>query len=233
MTRLWSTLGWDVRSQLRQGLYVAAGVVIVIWTALFWQLPASGVGWLLPFAVFMDLSVFGFYFMAAILYLEKGDGVLEALVVTPLRRGEYLAAKLVSLTLLAVVATVVVVGLSYRGPVNWLMLLMGVVMNSWVMVLTGFVVAARYNGISEFLIPSMIWMVPTQLPLLDFFGIWQSPLIYVIPTQPTMLLIAGAFAPIAPWQLVYAVAYLVVAALVVTWLALRTFDRFVVQAQRR
>ena len=138
-----------------------------------------------------------------------------------------------SLTLLAVLATVAVVLLTYRGTVNWPMLGVGVVMNSWLMVLVGFVVAARYNGISEFLIPSMLWMIPTQLPLLDFFGIWQHPVIYLVPTQATMLLIAAAFRSIEPWQFAYAIGYLAIAGAVVAVMALRAFERFVIRKQRR
>jgi fluoroquinolone transport system permease protein len=233
MSRLWSSLQWDVRAQLRQGIYYAAIYLVVVWVVGLALLPEAATEWLLPFAVFMDLSVFGVYFMAAILFLEKGDGVLEALVVTPLRRAEYLAAKLGSLILLAMLATAAVVAINYGLEVNWLWLMLGVLLNSWIMVLTGFALAVRYNNISEFLIPSIIFLAPTQVPLIDYFGVWQGWPIYLVPTQPAMLLIEAAFRPIAAWKVVYALVYGVVAGGVLTWVALRSFDRFVVRKERR
>ena len=72
-------------------------------------------------------------------------------------------------------------------------------------------------------------MVPFQLPMLDYFDVWRSPLIYLIPTQPTMLLMEAATRSIPRWELLYSFVYLALAIPVVTWTALRAYDRFVVQ----
>ena len=119
-----------------------------------------------------------------------------------------------------------------HGPaINWVLFVLGVALNSWMVTLIGFIMAARYNGISDFIIPSIIFMAPSQMPLLYYFGIWDHWLIYLIPTQPTMLLIEGAFRPLAQWQIVYSLAYLLLASVLVTWWAVRVFDRFVVRAE--
>jgi fluoroquinolone transport system permease protein len=202
-----------------------------MWILALTQLPAAGVEWILPFAIFMDLSVFGLYFMAAILFLEKGEGVLEALATTPMSKGAYLFSKIASLTVLAVLTSVAVAAIVHGLRLNWPLLIAGVALNSWMMTLVGFILAARYNAINEFLLPSMIFMAPSQLPALDYFDIWQSWLLYLIPTQPTMLLIEAAFHPIAAWEVVYSIAYLAAASVFVTWLALRAFERFIVRGE--
>lgn len=227
-----STISWDVRLQFRQGLYFAAIFVIVVWVVILSLLSRELQALFLPFAIFMDLSVFGFYFMAGMLFLERGERVLEALVVTPLPRYGYLLAKVTSLTLLAVIMSALFVLIMHGRQLNWPIFLVGVALNSWLLTLVGFLMAARYNGISDFLIPSLIYMVPSQMPLLYYFDIWDHWLLYLIPTQPTMLMIEGAFAPsLAPWQLAYALLYLLVATVIVTWWAMRTYDRFVVRAE--
>jgi fluoroquinolone transport system permease protein len=229
MNRVLSTLQWDVRVQYRQGVYYAAVFVVVVWVVLLTQLPSVGRDWLLPFALFMDLSVFGIYFMAAILFLEKGEGVLAALVVTPMRKGEYLLSKVLSLTLVALLASILVVVLVQGVEVNWVLLLVGTALNSWLLTLAGFIIAVRYNAINEFLLPSMIVLAPSQLPLLDYFGIWQHWLLYLVPTQPAMLLIEAAFKPVPAWEIAYSLIYLVIATAVVTWWAIRSFESFVVR----
>jgi fluoroquinolone transport system permease protein len=231
MNRLSSTVRWDITVQFRQGLYYAAAFVIVLWSLLLRQLPQEGVEWFLPFGLYIDLSVFGFYFMAGILYLEKGEGVLEALVVTPMRRGEYLSAKLISLTLITLLVSVAVVLFVWGIQLNWLMLILAVVLNSWLLTLTGFIIAARYDSINEFLIPSIVFMLPTQLPLLAYFGIWDSWLIYLVPTMPAMIMLEAAFRPVESWQLIYSLLYLPTAAVAVTFWARRVYDQFVVRGE--
>jgi fluoroquinolone transport system permease protein len=231
ISRLASTLFWDVRVQFRQGLYYAALVVVLIWVAILWQLPEDVQNWLLPVALFMDMSVFGFYFMAGILFLEKGDGVLAALVVTPMRPGEYLAAKVLAVTFIALLASIAVVLFVAGWQVRWHWLLLGVTLNSWLMALLGFALAARYDTINEFLIPSGIWSLPTQLPLLAYLGLWTGWPIYLIPTQARMILFQASLFDVPIWELVYAVCYLVAASAVATWLATHTFERFVVRAE--
>jgi fluoroquinolone transport system permease protein len=216
MTRLASTVAWDARLQFRQGLYYAALVVVGVWVAILWQLPAEGVEWLLPIALFIDMSVFGFYFMAGLLYLEKGDGVLEALVVTPLRATEYLLAKVVSLTLIALLGSAVLVLLVNGWRAQWHWLLIGVALNSWLMAMLSFALASRYDAINEFLIPSALWTLPTQLPMLDYFGIWTVWPIYLIPTQGSMILFEASLRQVPDWELVYAVGYLSIACVAAT-----------------
>lgn len=231
MTRFLSIANWDFRLQFRQGIFYAAIFVTVLWIILLRQLPEAGMRHLLPAAVYIELSVFGFYFMAGILYLEKGDGVLEALVITPLTTGEYLLSKVATLTLVAVVMSVVVLlGVQATG-VDWFIYVISVMANSWMLIMIGFIIAARYDAINEFLIPSILFMIPAQFPLLDYFEIWQSWFTYIIPTQPTMLLMKATFEPVAPWQYIYAFGYVLIANVVVTWWANRTFEHFVIRKE--
>lgn len=228
MRRLVALVMWEARIQYRQGIYFAAAFVVVLMAAAYAQLPRPAVELLLPVTVFMDLSVIGVYFMAALLFLERQEGSLQALVITPLRPGQYLAVKALSLTLLAVLATAGVAVTGYGLHAHWLPLLVGAGLNSWLMTLFGFWLAARYTSISEFVAPSILWFAPTQLPLLAHFGIWTGWPLYLIPTQGTMLLMEAGFGSIARWQWAYAIGYLALAS-VVTWrMARRAFDRFVV-----
>jgi fluoroquinolone transport system permease protein len=223
---------WDVRVQWRQGIYYAALFVTAIWVIVLFALPPAARELLLPYALFMDVSIFGFYFMAGMLFFEKDDGVLEALVVTPMPRGAYLISKLVSLTLIAILVSVAVVLILHGfGGVNWVWLVLGVAFNSWLLTLVGFIIAARYNSITDFIFPSVIFIMPTQLPLLDHFGITESPLIWLMPTQGAMRLMDGAFHGLQGWEIALSIGYMGLACAVATWLAMRTYDQFVVRKQ--
>ena len=239
MSRFVTAFGWEMRIQWRQGIHYAALVMVLIWVVALVRMPEDLRALLLPFGLFMDVSIFGLYFMAAALFLEKGEGVLEALVVTPAPRGLYLVSKLSSLTLVAVVASVVLALVFFGAQVNWFYLVAGTALNAWFLTLVGFILAARYNSITDFLVPSLYFMAPSQIPLLWYFGIWSHWLVYLLPTQPAMLLIAAAFRSsqavprVAGWEIVYSFVYLLTACLAVTWLALRAYDQFVVRKQGR
>jgi fluoroquinolone transport system permease protein len=228
MSRLRAVLRQDLRLQHRYRFNHAAAFVVLVWIAFLWQVPDELVGLALPFVLFTDLTVIGFYFLAGLVLFEKGERTLDALVVTPLRFGEYLAAKLATLTLLALGVSTVVVAARYGLDLNWLLLLLGVGLTSPLILLVGFILVAPYTSISSFLIPSQLFMLPLALPLIPFLGIWEHPLFYLFPTHGSLLLLRGAFVPIDPWQVLYATLYQVAWIGLLVRLARRAFERHVV-----
>ncbi|MBX3052321.1 MAG: ABC transporter permease [Caldilineaceae bacterium] len=208
MNRLLSALRWEVLVQFRQNIFYAALFVMVLWSAVLYQIPDAGIVTVLVSILFLDLSIFGFFFMAALYYLEKGDRVLEGLVVTPLRVVEYLTAKIGVLTALSVVVGAVVTLIVYGFSINWGWYMLAVVGMSVPISLLGFVLAARYNGINEFLVPGILFLVVMQFPLLGYLSIWDNFLLYLIPSQPGMILLEAAFTGAPLWEIGYALLYL-------------------------
>ena len=230
MSRLWSTVQWDWRLQWRQGIMVVAALLLLVWGALFSQVDSAFLPYLLPPVLYLDLSIFGFYFMAGLLYLEKADGVLAALVVTPMRRWHSLVAKIVTLSLLGLLMSILFVGVLHRESVNWAALLIGVLLNSVLFVLASFLLAVRYDAINEFLIPSICVLALAQVPFVDFYGLWSGWPLYLLPFQSSLLLIRGAFEPLAVWQWLYALGYVLLCIGVGFWWSLRVFEHFVVRS---
>ena len=136
--------------------------------------------------------------------------MLEGLVVTPLRIVEYLTAKITVLTALSILVGAVVTLITYSPAINWGWYVLAVVGMSAPISLLGFVLAARYNGINEFLVPGVFFLVLMQLPLLGYLGIWDSPLLYLVPSQPGMLLLEAAFGRVPLWETGYALLYMAV-----------------------
>ena len=227
MNRLLSAMRWEVLIQFRQNIFYAAIFVAVLWSAVLFQIPDAGIVPVLVSVLFLDLSIFVFFLMAALYYLEKGDRVLEGLVVTPLRVVEYLTAKIATLTALSVVVGAVVTLAVYGVSINWGWYVLAVVGMSVPISLLGFVLAARYNGINEFLVPGVFFLVVMQLPLLGYLGIWDNPLLYLIPSQPGMILLKAAFTGAALWEIGYALLYLVALVLVGWRWAEQTFVRVI------
>jgi fluoroquinolone transport system permease protein len=73
--------------------------------------------------------------------------------------------------------------------------------------LYGFVVVAGYDAINEYLFPSLLYTSVLSLPLLQYFGLWDSAWFYLHPIRAPLLLLQAAFRPIAPWQWLYGIGY--------------------------
>jgi fluoroquinolone transport system permease protein len=94
--------------------------------------------------------------------------------------------------------------------------------------LYGFLVVVRYDSINEYLFPSMLYTSLLSLPLLDYFGIWETPLVYLHPVQAPLVLVEAAFRPVPAWEVAYGVLYGVAWVVPMGLLAVRAFGRFVV-----
>jgi len=227
MNRLLTTMRWDIALQVRNGFYYATAFVVAMWALIFLQLPALNIAWFLPCLVAGNLLMNTFYFISGLVLLEKGEGTLSALVVTPLRIGEYLTAKIGTLTLLATLENVLIVGLLYGFGFRAVPLVLGIVLVSAFYVLTGFVAVARYDSINQYLFPSVIYSSLVSLPLLPYLAQWDHWLLYVHPLQGLLVLLQAAFEPVAAWKLVFGVLYAAFWIGIVYRWSRRAFTRFI------
>jgi hypothetical protein len=123
--------------------------------------------WLLPPMVVGNLLISTFSFIGGLVLLEKGEGTLTAQVITPLRIGEYLAAKIATLTALALAETLVLVLLIAGWRFDALLLILGVILAAAIYCLAGFITVVRYAAINEYLLPSGGYIAVLWLPLRD------------------------------------------------------------------
>ena len=228
MHRLAATVRLDLRLQMRNGFYYAVAFVLACWFVVLTRLPAIDWGYVLPAVVFGNLVMINFYFVAGLVLLEKGEGTLEAQVVTPLASWEYLASKTLTLAALAVVEQVVIVWSAYGGGFAAGPLVAGIVLAGVLYTLTGFLLVARYRSINEFMFPSVLFTTILSLPLLHYFGLWDTWLLYLHPFAAPLVLLGGAFRPIAPTEWAYGALYSAAWAGILLLAGQRAFDRFIV-----
>lgn len=228
MNRLLSTMRWDIQLQFRNGFYYASLFVIIIGTGILLQFPNADLAFLLPAIIFGNLTINTFYFVSGLVLLEKREGTLEGLVVTPLRRGEYLIAKVITLLLLSVIESFIIILLLFGWRFNWLYFLFGLAFLGAMYTLVGFVAVSRYDSINEFLMPSFLITTLFSIPLLDYFGLVESWLIYLHPMQAPLSLMKAAFISVPTWEIIYGLLYGAVGSLLTYLWAQRAFYQFVI-----
>ena len=228
LRRLAAAMAGDIRLQYRNGFYAAAAFVAVVLVLMIRWVPREYLGWLMPALVLTNMQVNTFYFLGGLVLLEKGEGSLEALVVTPLRRGEYLASKVLTLALLSLVEALAIVLLTHGPRFDPWAFAAGIALSAALFCLYGFLVVARYDSINEYLFPSMVYTAVLPLPLLDYFEVWETPLVYLHPIQAPLVLLEAAFRPVSAWEVAYGILYGGLWVAVMGVLAARAFGRFIV-----
>ena len=231
MTRLMSTINWEVRLQWRNGFYYAAIFIVVVFLLVFSQISVVKMDWLLPFMLVNNMVVGTFYFIGALILLEKDEGSLEARVITPLRPAEYLGAKVATLSALTLVESALIVVITVGLDVNWLPLLAGITATAVYLCLVGFLVVIRYDSINEYLLPSILYVMLAALPLAAYMAGWEHWLLYLHPMQATLTLIEAGWQSFPWWLIVYCLSYSLLWIAYLFRLSLRAFHRFVITKQ--
>lgn len=193
--RLVSQLRWDLVMQVRQGFLTAGTVVAGTWVLVVARWVDDGFLAWAPSFVLGNLAITSFFFAAGLVQFERQEGSLQALWLTPLRPDEYLASKSLSLGLFAVIETVIILAASFGLTLPWIPLVLGMVAMSVIYTLIGIAMVLRYDGISEFILPASFVIALLELPALDALGIWQSPLLWLLPTRPPLAVLEWAVAP--------------------------------------
>jgi fluoroquinolone transport system permease protein len=204
MKRFFATLRLDVQLQYRYRIYAVSGFMILVWGVLLSLFPQTArlyAATLVPAFLVFNLIVTTFYFMAALILLEKDEGMLTVLVTTPLRDLEYLGSKVLTLTFVALAESLLIVVLLFGTEFHWLPLLSGTTLLGALYVCVGFITVVRYDAINAWLIPSMVVVTILVLPLLAHFGMTSPLWFYLHPCWPALRLMEAAYAPVTTGQM--------------------------------
>ena len=232
MSRLVSALRLELTLQVRQKFVYAAIFSGVMWLAVLLPMPHSLRQVVEPYVLIGDVAIIGFFFIGGVVFFEKQERTLGAVISTPLRFWEYLTAKLFVLLSISLFVAVLVVTLAHGFDYHLLPLLTGVVLGTLLMLLVGFITSLPFASVTDWfmaaIFPLAFMLVP---PIVFYSGLWPNPALYVVPTQGPLLLLGAAFdqVTLAPWQVAYAVAYPIVCATGLCWAAKALFGRYVIE----
>lgn len=206
MTRLAATLQTDVRLQLRNGFYLATAFVVVCSIGLLRWLPNDVAALLLPVVLLENILINTFYFVSALLLLERGEGTLTAQSVTPLRSDEYLASKVITLTALSLVESLLIATAVTGLDPRLLTMSIGIALAATIFCLSGVALIVHYESINEFIMPSVLYTAVLSLPILGYFGVGAREWYLLHPIQGSLELMQLQ-TEYMPARLAYAIGY--------------------------
>lgn len=211
----------DFRLQFRYGIYYAYAFVIAFYAVvLVWggvYLPP----WIGALVIFTDPTVIGFFFLGALMMLEKGENTRSALAMTPISASNFFWAKCLTLTSVSLVAVTVLTPFLHAG-VNWPILASAVALSSIFFLGIGVPAALYFKSVTSFLIGASGWLIPVVIPgfiaLRDPMPVWAI----AIPTasQFKLILIATGTGSASTGEIVAMFAVCLVAMAAAAWLAI-------------
>ena len=173
-------MGHDLRFQWRHGILTAYGVVVVLYAGVLRLVAADFRPALLLGLLFSDVSVLGFFFVGGVVLLEKSQGVLSPLFITPLRPGHYLVSKTATLTGLSLGFGVLLTVCSGISPMHWGWILLSLVLMAALFTVSGLALAMRARNLNAYFALS----VPA----------------YLLFTGPVALIALPAFRNVMVWH---------------------------------
>jgi fluoroquinolone transport system permease protein len=229
MKRLITTVLWDLRLEIQYQIVTIAALITTLYILIFLNIPGT-YDQILMILIFSDPALLGFMFIGGLVLFEKGAGTLQALVVTPLRVWQYLWAKTISLTLIALPCSLLMAWAGHGWQLHYPYFLAGVILTSCLFVLVGFAGVARVKTLNQYLIIVPMFLTPIFLPLLNFFGITNTLWLYLIPSQASLILLEAGFSPEMPVEeILYAITYLLFCVGVAYYFARSSYVKYIIR----
>lgn len=198
----------DARFQLKQGFYLVYILITIMYLILLSFLPKDVLSVTLPLVVFSDPSVLGLFFIGGIIMLEKVQGVLSVLVVTPLQTIEYVLSKVISLAFVSVLAAFAITGFSHYESVSWVLVFLSTILTSGIFTLCGIMITAGCNTVNQYMIKTIPYMLLFVLPCFSLIGFPYSWLFTIIPSVAALRLMLGAYMGIPLYEAIGLILYL-------------------------
>jgi len=188
-------LKWQFMLLARNNIVsISIAVTVVYGLLLFLLKDIPNLDKVLILIILNDPAIIGLFFIGLGVIIEKRDAVLAALFVSPMDHHVYLISRILSLSLLGLFCALGMV-IALRGfDFNIPHLCAGVFGICLLCCLVGVWMVSYTQNFMSFL----LWSIPillffVNMPMLNFFGIVESPLFGILPTQGALDLIIRGF----------------------------------------
>jgi hypothetical protein len=190
--RFGALLAAEARTEWRYQIPLPLGGLAAAWSVLAAVVPAAA-----PFLLFVEIATVGTFLVGALAVTERSAGILAALAVSPVRPGEYVAARIVPLAAMTVLAAVPV--LVAGDARRFALVITAVALMAVLLLATGLAVAVLRRTLIGFLTWLPWPMIPLfAVPLAVSVGLLPQPIWYAVPTTGALAVIRSGFGESVP-----------------------------------
>lgn len=225
-SRVWPLVRNDLRLQFRYGIYFAYAFVIAFYIAVLTQAADFLPGWVPAMIIYTDPSVVGFFFLGALMMLEKAEFTRSALAMTPITAADYFWSKCITLTGLATLSVGILSPFLHEGA-NIPLLMIVAALTSIHFIGIGVPAAMWFKTVTSYLIGAAGWLIPLMGPsfiaLMDPMPSWAM----LIPwaSQFKLVLVATGAHAVPGWQVWAMLAIVTLTAIAGVLIGLRSLKK--------
>ncbi|MEQ1901358.1 MAG: hypothetical protein ABL866_11560 [Devosia sp.] len=223
MSRVLTLARHDARLQFRYGIYVAYAFVVGFYVFMLTSAAPYLPSWAVGVIIYSDPAGLGFFFLGALMMLEKAERVRTALATAPVSSAEYFAAKVMTLSSVSLIACGALLIVVHSAP-NPALLLAAVALTSIMFIGIGVPVALRFRTVNGYLVGAGALLTPVIAPaglaLLEPLPNWL--LIWPPVAQFRLILIATGYGTASLGEVVLMLAVCFAAAAAASWFAIET-----------
>jgi fluoroquinolone transport system permease protein len=240
MNRLGILVAGDWQRFRKYHLLMANLVQLLIWILIAFALSKEALKPFIPFIFLLDVNMLNIALVGTMIFYEKQEHTLNAILVSPVTEDEYLCSKVI-MSILSSLLTLVLIALAM-----WLV--KGITFNYWslvpaIIVMAGFHallgIALTY-GAKDFtgiMLRAVLYMFVFWLPaVFGLFGLISANVmtyLMVFPPVSSAWLLDTSVTTIALWQIVFGYLYLALLSVVIYLRVVKPgFHHYVVREMR-
>ncbi|ARC86732.1 putative membrane protein [Clostridium argentinense CDC 2741] len=190
--RILHSIKYDIMSQYKNGIYFVYSFISIIYILVLQLIPNNFTNSALVFLIFSDPTFLGFFFVGAMVLLERNQGIPLALFITPLTLEEYIISKCISLSLISVIVSLIITFTVKGAEFNIILLTSVVLVNSIIFTLIGLITGMYSKTLNHYFLIATLVGVVIAIPLLNYFKVTSFRPFNLFPTYIAIALIEGA-----------------------------------------
>lgn len=177
---------YNVKLQFRQGFTAAWIVITFFYLLALYFIPSQMAIVLLPLILLSEPTTFAMIFTGAILLLEKEEGILNNLFITPLNIRAYILSKAIALSLPAIGSALILTVLIRGIHISLILLPIGIFLTMIFFVCYSIIPASASKDLPGLIGRIGLYASPFVLSVMDYFHITRGPWHYLLPTKGTL-----------------------------------------------
>lgn len=214
MKRILNSITADIKFQMKHGFYAVYVVLSIMYIVILNFIPMSAKSVVLPILVYTDPAALGMFFIGGMVLLEKEQGVLSLLYITPLKVHEYIISKVLTL---GIISTLAAVGISLVVNIqtNYILLILGTLLSAIFYTLIGFLMASKSKTVNDYILKIVPVAMLVILPCLtfiqnDFVPEIINKIVLFIPASGGLKVIFGAYSDISSVDIIISISGLII-----------------------
>jgi len=225
MRNLRNALKSDFKFQYKEGFFYIYLAICIIYLVILSVLPSSILSIILPILIYSDPAGLGLFFIGGMIMLERRQGIINYLIVTPLLVKEYILSKVITLSTLAVVVSLIITFFtSTYTPINYFILITSTFFTANFFTMIGIFITLPCTNLNEYFVKIIPWMILLSLPCLGLISQPDNIFLSIIPSVASLQLIIGAFYEMTLVKYLLLTTYLIIINVKLLFIVTKKFE---------